>query len=574
MQLQHYFWVLRHWLYLILLGVCLCTAATFAVSFLFRPDYQAIALIQVNGSPTSTTNDVYSNQALAVADSLLITSTDVLRAASQKVPGTSLDELIASVSASPKDGTEVIEVRAHSRKAQLAADMANAVTDTFLQMQITSATANLNAYAHELTLDVDAAKNNLQTAQQQLLVLQQSKATPDAIQKLHNQVNWYQASYNTLLATYRQTQLQLLQADTMLTVAQRALSPSTSVLPRLLLNSVLAAGISLLLMLTLAIVLDWLDTTLKTPHDVQQLAKLTPLGSMPQCAHPLRLPTAQKTVPAHDIAVEQALIIIGASFKRLYRDQKIVLVTSLRSGAGVTTTVSNLALLLAQSGTRVLIVDANQRRPGLSELFDLSQSACSAAGTAIDPALQMPASWPEQWSTPIANLWCMPVSAGTGAFSQPLAASALGKLLRALVQQAATTAVDIILLDAPALEEDASALALASIADGTLLVVAAGQTRGERVRQAQAVLQRLGAPLGSVLINRQKVTHRSYFYTLHDNSKLVAIESLATLPAGVLKSARPNVVRSETAFDHNEAAQKQAQVVTVQPSNNGLEITN
>lgn len=564
MQLQHYLWVLKHWFYLILLGVCLCTAATFAASLVFRPDYQAIALLQVNGSPSSTTNDVYSNQALAVADALLITSTDVLQATSQKLPAVSLDQLISSVSASPKNGTAVIEIRASSRDALQAASIANTVTETFVEMQTTSATANLKAYENELTQDMDAAKNNLQSAQQRLLVLQQSKASSDTIQKQQNQVDWYQASYNTLLATYRQTQLQIIQTDSMLSIAQKALPPVTSLWRRLLLNSGLAAGVSLLLMCTLAIVLDWLDTTLKTPRDVQQLIKLPPLGSMPQSSHPLLLPTSAKTLPARSAVVEQALIIIGASFKRLYRDKKIVLVTSLRSGAGVTTTVGNLAIRLAQSGTRVLVVDANQRQPGLSALFNLSQADRALDGTATDPALQTPTSWLKQWSTPLANLWCMPVSASTGTLSQPLAADALGKLLRALLQQATSIAVDVILLDAPALEENADALALASIADRALLVVAAGRTRAEQARQALAVLQQLGAPVESVLINRQKATHRSYFYTLYENSNPAALENPAPLFSG----------ESKAAPDHSAVfAQKQAQTVTEQPLSNSLEIT-
>src|SRR5579883_493368 len=302
MQLQHYFWVFKRWLGLILLGVCLCTIATGAVSYWLRPDYQAVALIQVNGSATSSTNDVYSNQALAVADALLVTSTDVLKVAARRVPGVSIGQLVASVSASPKDGTLVIEVRAHARNAQQAAAMANAVTDAFIQTQTAHATANLNVYAHELSQDVDAAKNNLQSAQQQLTALQQSNATSDAIQKQKNQVDWYQASYNSLLATYRQTQLQQLQAQTMLTVAQRALPPTTSTLPRLLLNSAIAAAVSLLLMLTLAILLDWLDTTLKTPRDVQQLAQLEPLGSMPCSAHPLRLSPLSDESPSRNVA--------------------------------------------------------------------------------------------------------------------------------------------------------------------------------------------------------------------------------------------------------------------------------
>ncbi len=531
MQLQHYFWVFKRWLGLILLGVCLCTIATGAVSYWLRPDYQAVALIQVNGSATSSTNDVYSNQALAVADALLVTSTDVLKVAARRVPGVSIGQLVASVSASPKDGTLVIEVRAHARNAQQAAAMANAVTDAFIQTQTAHATANLNVYAHELSQDVDAAKNNLQSAQQQLTALQQSNATSDAIQKQKNQVDWYQASYNSLLATYRQTQLQQLQAQTMLTVAQRALPPTTSTLPRLLLNSAIAAAVSLLLMLTLAILLDWLDTTLKTPRDVQQLAQLEPLGSMPCSAHPLRLSPLSDESPSRNVAVEQALIIISASFLRLHREQKIVLVTSLRSGTGVTTTASNLALMLTQAGKRVLLVDANRRQPDLSGFFKLAQMARPVDDMATNPALQTPAAWLRQWRTEIPNLWCMPVSAITNTNTFSVATASLQKLFRALLQQVPTapTAIDIILLDAPALEEDADALALASLAEGTLLVVAAGQTRGEQVRKAQAVLQRLGAPIGSVLVNKQEVRHHSYFYTLHDHSALAAIESLAPL---------------------------------------------
>src|SRR5579885_30163 len=112
--LWHYGWVIRHWSRLILLGALGCTVATFAISSMIPPVYQASAMIKVHESVASSSGDVFSDQALAVSYSLLITSTDVLQATAQKLPGLTVNQLQNIVSDSPLDSTQLIEVRAQA----------------------------------------------------------------------------------------------------------------------------------------------------------------------------------------------------------------------------------------------------------------------------------------------------------------------------------------------------------------------------------------------------------------------------------------------------------------------------
>lgn len=126
----------------------------------------------------------------------------------------------------------------------------------------------------------------------------------------------------------------------------------------------LAAALGCLLMLVLVLVLDWLDVTMKTSEDVTLLAHLEPLGSIPAQRDGLTalLPQASEI---HDDPVEQAATLIGTRFRALYRGQRALLVTGLHTKNGATTTATRLA----QSGMRVLLVDAHLREPALHEVF-------------------------------------------------------------------------------------------------------------------------------------------------------------------------------------------------------------
>ncbi len=516
-QLQHYVRVCWQRLWLILLGTLICAGATYGISRSLPPVYQASALIQVNGTGNSSNNDIYSDQAAAVGDALLITSTDVLRVAAQQVPGTTLAQLQSAVSASPKSGSQVIEVRAKAADPQQAAAIANAVVRVFIQLQVQKTTAGLQSYLNQLSQNLDAAKANVSSAQKKLAQLQDIGASADQITHQEEVLDSYQESYNSLLASYRQAQLQQQQASTMLIVAQTATPPSEPVSPRVLLNTLVAAALGLLLMLVLVLLLDWIDMSIKTPEDVVNLSGLEALGSVPVSRRPLLANSAQEAA-RNDWRIEQAFSLIGMSFNLLSQKQHTLLMAGLKPRAGTTTTAANLATLLALTGRRVLLIDANLSRPALHTLTQRSNDHGLVDTLAhLEEAQNAGASaWLEAWRTPLENLWLLP-SGPRPAY--PLTALRTPKLRDFIEWLLRAKVVDLVIFDGGALARGVEALTLAPYTEGTLLVVRAGKERGEALRRAGELLERLTSPVLGVVVNRRKRGHRAYFYARYNQER-------------------------------------------------------
>src|SRR5262249_18497582 len=156
-----------------------------------------------------------------------------------------------------------------------------------------------------------------------------------------------------------------------LTIVQSATPPTTSD-SHTLVNTIIAAALSLLIMLIFVLLRDWIDTTVKTPNDVEKLAGLHALGSIP-----LRKKTLEQEVDgtnSHvplimDDAITQAFVGITTYFSTYGKGRQTFVVTSLHAKAGTSTAAANLALSLAQSGVRVLLIDAHLQNPSLQQLL-------------------------------------------------------------------------------------------------------------------------------------------------------------------------------------------------------------
>jgi polysaccharide biosynthesis transport protein len=535
MQLRHYGRAIWHWLWLILLGIVICSVATFGISkFIIKPVYETTALVQVNGSPTSSSNNVFSNQALAVSYSLLITSTDTLQSVAKKIHGVSLNQLEQTVSASPQAGTQIIGVQVKANNPQLAADIANTVVSIFIQNQITSVNAQFKDLATQLTQDLITTKTSLDQAQKQLTSLQKSGASVDKIAHQNDIINTYQTNYNSFSANYRQVQLQEIQTTNAISIAQLAIPPDQPSSPHILQNTIIAAALGLLLMLALTLIFDWLDTSIQTPEDVAKLALLEPLGSVPFSEHPLLIDNIMNPSIDGDDTIKQTFMIINTIFDMKYKGPCAVLITGLRQGAGVTTSAINLATSFAQLGKRVLLIDANLGQPSLHEIFHCpnTRGLVNSLTDVYQFKEGIILSWLNLWRTNIPNLWLLPVGS---AITHPQMAQ-LSKELRMLTNwllrnnqnipsRKQSETVDIIIFDASALNEGTDAIALATITDCSVLVVEAGKEQKEMVSKAGLTLQHLGSPVLGVIVNRQTAKHRPYFYTDHQRQNTMSVGS-------------------------------------------------
>lgn len=187
-------------------------------------------------------------------------------------------------------------------------------------------------------------------------------------------------------------------------------------------------------------------------------------------------------------------------FAAIGKNLKIIMFTSAGNNEGKTTTVGNLASLLAQSGQRVLIIDCDMRNPGQHKIFALPNnglSNCLVADNVLESYVQ------NTTVSGVALLTSGPVA--------PNSSELLGSAnMRSLLQQAREH-YDYVLLDAPPVMPVTDAMVLSSLVDGVVLVIPSREISPALGKEVKKRLLQVGANILGVVLNRVEVCH-SYGY--------------------------------------------------------------
>ncbi len=186
-------------------------------------------------------------------------------------------------------------------------------------------------------------------------------------------------------------------------------------------------------------------------------------------------------------------LYINLSFSQQERALRSLVVTSPGPGEGKSITLANLAVVAAQMGQRVILVDGDLRQPQLSELFglrnDIGLTSVVDGSRTAESALQAVAEVP---GLRVLTSGPLPPSPTT-----VLASRRMGELADELAEQA-----DLLLIDVPPVLTVSDASVLASRVNGVLLVLNAGQTKRENARRAKEALEKVNAHIvGVVLTN-------------------------------------------------------------------------
>ena len=182
-------------------------------------------------------------------------------------------------------------------------------------------------------------------------------------------------------------------------------------------------------------------------------------------------------------------------FSSLDRPLHTLLATSTAPDEGKSTTLANLAVTIAQSEQRIILVDCDLRRPSLHALFGLpnDQGLTSALLEGEEAALPL-------LPTEVPGLSLLP----SGPLP-PRPADLLGsRRMEALIARLRAEA-DIVLFDTPPVIAVTDAAVLATRVDGVLLVLEAGRTRRDRAREARALLDKVKAHIVGVVLNNAKL---------------------------------------------------------------------
>lgn len=199
--------------------------------------------------------------------------------------------------------------------------------------------------------------------------------------------------------------------------------------------------------------------------------------------------------PRSPISEAYRALRTNLDFASLDQALKTLVVTSAGVGEGKSTTLANLAVVSAQAGRKVVLVDADLRRPTLHQIFGLSNEIGLTTAMRDEAALASP---PVQ-ETGIKGLGVLTSGPLPPNPADLMGARRMEDVIGVLVEQA-----DQVIFDTPPVVAVTDAAVLATKVDGVLLVISAGRTRREQARTAVQRLEQVNARLvGTVLTNLQ-----------------------------------------------------------------------
>lgn len=286
------------------------------------------------------------------------------------------------------------------------------------------------------------------------------------------------------------------------TVVRTADVPSVPGSPNPVRNVALGLVLGLLLGVGLAVMRDLLDTRVTGPQDVARVTDCTVIGAIGFDKTAERTPLIVQTSPHAPRAEAFRTLRTNLQFINAAEHPRSIVFTSSLPTEGKTTTTANLALTLAASGSSVVVVEGDLRRPRLLDYMGM-EGSIGLTTVLIGEAELQDVLQPFNDKLTVLGAGAIPPNP-----SELLGSAAMGTLLRTLEAQ-----FDYVIVDAPPLLPVTDAAVLSKIADGTIVVVGSKIIKREHLSKALGTLETVGAHVLGIVLNRLPVgTGDSYRY--------------------------------------------------------------
>lgn len=513
-DLQAYWLLLRRWLWLIVLLALVAGGTSYGVSSYFvTPIYQAATRIAVQPSSSlsgSTYSDILAGQYAATSYAQMITASSISEEALRRLGYSEeaiAQELIPfTLSAATVRDTQLIDIKVESPDPYLAANLANTIAQVFIEQNKARQTARFAEYREGLNQEIQAVEGELAQLRTRL---EQTPAADRAA--LETEIARKQDLINRYTQAYQNVQLAELQATDLISVVQPATVPDAPVRPRKMQNALLAAVVAGMLGVGFVFLREYLDTSVKAPEEAEALLQAPVLGQIWLEKNMAKgNGTAQrKIVITNPVALTaEAFRVLRTNLQFASVDQPLrtLLVSSAGPSEGKSTVTLNLALALGAAGKRVIVVDADMRRPQLYKYAEVRREP------GLSDALVDRESPVTRYLQPIPELDAVRVLPPGRLPPNPtdlLGSRRMGELLAECLQQA-----DVVILDSPPILAAADTPVLAAQVDGALVVLEAGGTDRRMVRDAYEQMQRAGARILGSVMNKvpQDGKHGYYYY--------------------------------------------------------------
>jgi capsular exopolysaccharide synthesis family protein len=492
------FW---HWAWLIILVIVIATGGAYFVSKLIPPVYQAQTTVLVDmASPNSSVDYgfVLLNSQLTQTYSQMMIKSSVLDEVATRLGLVEVDP--KSITSKPETNTQLIDIFVESTDPKLAADIANTLVAVFSdQVQSLQAT-RFSESEESLLAQMNDIENRIKVANDQLSIIT-GMAEAD---RLETTIANYRQTYASLLQSYEQVRLAKAQNSSNIVQIEPAALPIEPVRPRIFMNVAIAGLVSAVLVGGLIVGIDLLNDTVKTPEDIVGKLGLPVLGVISHYKNKDGIP----------ITESQPLSPITEAFRTLRTNVKYagasldiplrsIMVTSATPGEGKTDVLVNLGVVLAQNKLRVLLMDADLRRPALQSRLGLD-NMIGLSQIFVHPELGISYSLQP---TRISGL-----TAITAGDSPPNPSELLGSQLMGTILEQLKSNYDVVLIDTPPALAVTDAAVMLPYVEGVLLVIKPGSTSIAPLRRMVNQFHQLNANLLGVVLNDINLHNSSYGY--------------------------------------------------------------
>ena len=381
-----------------------------------------------------------------------------------------------------------------------------------IRAAVESADAKLKV---ELSKVVESVRNEYQAARSEEQSLQEAlnNQKAEALSQnrtgiefgvLQREVESNKQLYESLMQRTKETGISSERKNTNIRVVDEARVPGSPISPNVRRSTMLSLVAGLVLSLGLVFFVDYMDNRLKTPQDLKAYLGVPFLGLIP-------------TVPKGKNAVNPLLTEVDApSFAEAFKTVRTnvlfssaedgirsLVVTSAGPGEGKSICSANIAIALAQSGLRVLLVDADMRRPRVHEIFDVAEepglSNLLTGNSKASEVIQ---------KSKVNGLWLMSAGHIPPNPAELLSSPRFVDFLGALEDH-----FDWVVLDTPPVLVVSDSMVVANKATGVVFVVGADQTtRGAAHNAVEQLTSANAVVIGSVL-NKADIHRHSHYYS-------------------------------------------------------------
>lgn len=311
-------------------------------------------------------------------------------------------------------------------------------------------------------------------------------------------------------------------SDNNISVSDQAIPPKVPVSPRRLATVAAALVLSTLFGMGLALFLEYLDDTIRTTEEIENYLQLPALAAIPSIdSVPKRKLLLVGAGDGDDDSPQTPLLISAdsrSSLAEAYRHlrtsillstaghaPKSLLISSSLPSEGKSTIATNTAISLAQTGAKVLIIDADMRRPRLHSIFNMKNGeglssllASELADTDVMDSIK------QDDKTKLFVMTSGPIPPNP---AELIGSEQMISLLRIL-----NSKFTHIVIDSPPIASFTDGVLIASMVDGVILVVHAGKSSRQVVRRSRQMLQEIGAKIFGVVLNNVNLNNKDNYY--------------------------------------------------------------